>query len=285
MLAAAATGIPFLGLVDSDDPLRRGVAGRRIAFRDAAPWLVASALLDRAGIGHEPVLPSVAGILVSKRPDRVGDAIAGFAAQSYRRKELVVGCHGFTADATAFAVAELGETLPVRIIEFDATQPLGQCLNAALETTSAQLIAKIDDDDFYGPHYLEDAIQANRYAGAALIGKGAMFTYLENRRETLLRSPKTIDRFYSGSPVGASLVFERSLWERVPFPHRSLGEDRLFIAGAKRLGISPYATSPYEFVYYRGVGHNTWAAVDEVFLEGAVPAWQGFQPELAVIDA
>lgn len=285
MLAAAATGFPFSGIVDTDDAARRGVAGRRIAFRHSAPWVVASQLLDRVGIGHEPPLPGVAGILVSMRPELVPDAARRFAAQTYPRKELVIGCHRFGADQITGVTAELEGFLPIRVLEFDDTYALGRALNAAIDTTSAGLIAKIDDDDFYGPNYLEDAVQANRYANAPLIGKGATFTYLENRGETLLRRPKIRDRFYDGSPSGASLVFERSLWERVPFPHRTLGEDLAFVEGVKLLGIQPYATSPFEFVYYRGVAGNTWEAVDEVFLEGAVPAWQGHRPERAVIDA
>lgn len=285
MLAAAATGFPFPGVVDTDDAARRGVAVRRIAFRDRAPWVVASQLLGAAGIGHEPALPTVAGVVLSMRPERIPDAVRGFAAQTYPRKELVIGCHRFSADEIAEVVDELAETLPIGVIEFEGSYSLGRCLNAAIDTTSSSLIAKIDDDDFYGPNYIEDAVQANRYAGARLVGKGATFTYLESRGETLLRRPRIADRFYDGSPSGASLVFERSLWDRVPFPHRTLGEDVAFVDGAKLLGIRPYATSPYEFVYYRGVTGNTWEAVDEVFLEGAVPAWQGYQPEMAVIDA
>jgi hypothetical protein len=285
MLAAGATGFPFSGVIETDDPLRRGVAVRRIAFRGSAPWVVAAELLDRAGIGHESPLPVVAGILVSMRPERVAEAARRFAEQTYPRKELVIGCHRFGTDKVADVVAELEGQLPIRVMAFDESVPLGRCLNLAIDTAPAALIAKIDDDDFYGPNYLEDAIQANRYAQAPLVGKGATFTYLEGRGETLLRRPKVSERFYDGSPSGASLVFERHLWERVPFPHRTLGEDLAFVEGAKLLGIRPYATSPFEFVYYRGVSGNTWDAVDEVFLEGAVPAWEGYRPEMAVIDA
>lgn len=285
MLAAAATGHPFPGVVDGDDASRKGVAVRRITFRDHAPWIVASGLLDRADVGHEPPLPTVAGILLSMRPERVPEAVRRFAAQTYPRKELVVGCHRFSADAIADVVREVEGSLPIRVMEFDESFSLGRCLNAAIEETPASLIAKIDDDDFYGPNYLEDAVQANRYAGAPLVGKGATFIYLESRGETLLRRPNIVDRFYDGSPSGASLVFERSVWERIPFPHRTLGEDLAFVEAAKLLGLRPYATSPYEFVYYRGVSGNTWGAVDELFLEGAVPAWQGHRPEMAIVDA
>lgn len=283
MLAAAASGLGFSS--DHDDPAKRGVAARRVAFRHNAPWVVAGQLLDEAGIGHEPALPRMAGVLVSMRPELLPVAIAGFAAQTYPAKELIVGCHGFPARRIAEVVAQHADSLPISVIEFDRAVPLGRCLNEAIATTPAPLIAKIDDDDFRGPAYLEDAVQANRYAQAPLIGKGAMFVYLEGRGETVLLHPKFVERFYDGSPTGASLVFERHLWEQVGFPHRTLGEDTAFVAGAKLIGIRPYATSPYEFVYRRGASGHTWDAADDEFLERSVPAWPGDRPELAVVDA
>jgi hypothetical protein len=283
MLAAAASGVAFRSA--DDDPAKRGVAARRIAYRDNAPWMVAEQVLDRAGIGHEPALPPAAGILVSMRPELLPTAIAGFAAQTYPGKELVVGCHGFPASAIADVVAAHEDSLPISVIEFDRTVPLGRCLNAAIASTSAPLVAKIDDDDFRGPAYLEDAAQANRYAQAPLIGKGAMFVYLEGKDETVMLHPDVVERFYDGSPNGASLVFERHLWEQVGFPHRTLGEDTAFVAGAKLIGARPYATSPYEFVYRRGLKGHTWSAVDDEFLERSAPAWPGDRPDLAVVDA
>lgn len=283
MLAAAASAVAFPSA--EEDPKKRGVGARRVAYRDSAPWIVAEQLLDRVGISHKPAAPTVCGILLSMRPELVARAMRGFADQRYMVKELVVGCHGFSSSQIVEVVDELGEALPIRVMEFDSDLPLGRCLNAAIDTSSARLIAKIDDDDYYGPCYIEDAVQANLYAGAPLVGKGATFTYLEGRDETILRRPELIERYYDGSPSGASLVFERQLWEKAPFPHRTLGEDLAFIEGLRLLGFRPYATSPWEFVYHRGVRGNTWDAIDEVFMERSLRAWGGHHPERAAVDA
>jgi hypothetical protein len=288
MVALAASGTPF---IEDDEPPgsidieRRGSLIRRTVYQERAPWIAAAGLLQRAGVGCEPPVPMVAGILVSNRPERVVGAIEQFGRQTYLRIELVVGCHGFSSTVVAEAIDRLPNRITVTVLEFDAHDPLGRCLNAAIGTTGSSIIAKIDDDDHYGPGYLEDAVQAVRYARAPLVGKGATFTYLESRDETILRRPKIAERFYNGSPTGASLVFERHLWERIAFPHRTLGEDLAFIRGAKLLGIQPYATSPWEFVYHRAITGNTWNAIDEVFLEGSVPAWSGNTPELADLDS
>ena len=281
MVALAAAGTPFMvpgNAVDDESADRSGSRLRRETYEHRAPWIVAKSLLERAGVGCNAATPKVAGILVSNRPERIGGAIDQFGRQSYQRKELVIGCHGFSSEIVSEAVERLGGGCAVTVLEFDPAEPLGRCLNTAIEATGAEVLAKIDDDDHYGPGYLEDAVQAMRYAQAPLVGKGATFTYLESRDETYLRRPSISERFYNGSPTGASLVFERHLWERVTFPHRTLGEDLAFVRGAKILGVQPYATSPWEFVYHRAISGNTWDAIDEVFLEGSMLAWAGNNP-------
>jgi hypothetical protein len=288
MTALAAAGTPFVGPEHDPDDFalgRLGSLSRRVTYRERAPWVLAAELLERAGVGHEPAIPMAAGVLVSNRPGRVVAAIEQFGLQTYPRKELVVGCHGFPAAVVADAVDGLSDRMQITVFEFVSGDPLGRCLNAAIEATGSAIIAKIDDDDHYGPGYLEDAVQARRYAQAPLVGKGATYTYLESRDATYLRRPAVVERFYNGSPTGASLVFERHLWEQVSFPHRTLGEDLAFVRGAKLLGVQPYATSPWEFVYHRAITGNTWNAIDEVFLEGAIPAWSGDRPDLADLAA
>ena len=286
-IAAAAAALPIVedpADLDADGLRRLGSLQRRTTHAERAPWHVAGALLDRMGIGHEPTSPTVAGILVSNRADRVASAIEQFANQRYPRRELVVGCHGIPASTVAATADRLSAHLPITVLEFDGSAPLGKCLNSAIASTSAAVIAKIDDDDHYGSGYLTDAVQAMGYADARLVGKGATFTYLEGRNATILRRPDISERFYDGSPTGASLVFERHLWEQIAFPHRTVGEDFAFVRGAALLGVRPYATSPWDFVYSRAVRGNTWDAIDAVFLEGSEPAWEGHFPERADLE-
>ena len=280
MVSASAAAIPFDpdGSMLPDQHIRDGVAGRRAVYRDHAPWLAASELLDRVSLSHRSPLPSVAGILVSNRPDALPQAIRALQHQTYADFELVVGCHGFDRTDALTVLETLSSPMKAQVIAFEAEASLGHCLNRAIDATNAQVVAKIDDDDHYGPGYIEDAVQAMLYSGATLVAKGAVFTYLESRDETILRRPNIVERFYSGSPNGASMVFTRDLWQRVGFPDRTMGEDVAFGAAAETHGVRPYATSPWEFVYRRSLSNNTWQAVDEVFLEGAVPAWSGDRP-------
>lgn len=284
-LLAAAACVPItLDGEPADTGVRRQAASlRRTVHRDHAPWIVASQLLDVVGIAHRSARQSVAGVLVSNRPARVTSAALDFLAQTYPDIHLVVACQGFDATPVRQALAAEGSR-PVDVLELSGDARLGTCLNAAIAATTSEVIAKIDDDDHYGSGYIEDAAQAILYSGAELISKGAVFTYLESTDTTVLRRPDLVERFYRGSPNGASMVFSRQLWDRVRFPDRTVGEDVAFSKGALRLGVLPYATSPWEFVYRRSISGNTWQAVDEVFLEGSTLAWEGDHPELADLE-
>ncbi len=280
LIDLAASGVPIAGgdlgqLADLD---ALGTAARRWAYRHHAPWERARALLALAGVAAPDPTPRVAGILVSHRPDDLPGAIARFLRQTHPVTELVVGVHG-AAPPAAVADALTAAAIPTTLLSFDTGLSLGECLNRAIDATSAPVLAKIDDDDHYGPGYLEDAVHALHYSGAAIIGKGAQFTYVASADRTVLRRSRQEETFIEGSPTGATLVFRRSIWERVGFPHRPRRVDVLFLRGARRVGADVYANSRWEFCYVRRGNAHTWTTDDQTFLAGSAAAWDGFHPE------
>ena len=282
-LEVAAQGIPFLdvsiGTMTPDAARRAGVQYRRYAYQHHTEEL--ERLFGQLLLEAPSIRPSVAGILISNRPDDFVKAIVRLPQQSVSNFEVVVGCHGFSSSVAADAIDSLSEVNPVTVLEFDVATSLGECLNTAIASTGADVIAKMDDDDHYGPAYLTDAIQALEYGGTSVVGKRTTFTYLESQDRTVVRRPGDEERISSGAPTGATLVWRRSLWEANPFAHRSLGEDVAFLRGARQLGHNVYVNSAYEFVYHRRRTGNTWQASDSVFLEGAEPAWDGDRPDRA----
>ena len=282
-LEVAAQGIPFLDVSSGTptlDALRRaGVRYRRNAYERRTEEL--ERLFVQLLLEAPSIRPLVAGMLVSNRPDDVVKAIDKLRQQRMPNLEVVVGCHGFSSSVASAAIDRLSQVIPVTVLEFDAAMSLGECLNHSISATGADVIAKMDDDDHYGPAYLIDALHALEYGGSPVVGKGTTFTYLESQNRTVIRRPGNEERLSSGSPTGATLVWHRSLWEANPFSHRSLGEDLAFLRGARRLGHDVYINSAYEFVYHRRRSGNTWQAADELFLEGAEPAWDGDTPNLA----
>ncbi len=278
LLDTAAMAVPIVAGPASDPPPdSAGSAARRWAYARHAPWVRAAEILRHTGLDVPDPTPSVAALLVSRRPEEVPAAITRIARQTHRPLDLVVGLHGNTRTKEIEA-AIAGAGLPATILELDAALSLGECLNRAASVTPASIVAKIDDDDHYGPAYLEDAVQALHYSGAAIVVKAAQFTYLAGRDVTVLRRARQEETMLDGSTAGATFVVRRGVWDAVRFPHRTRGEDIRFLRGARAVGAQVYASSRWEFCYVRRSGH-TWTAADETFLAGAEPAWAGYQPE------
>jgi hypothetical protein len=254
-----------------------GTAARRWAYRNHAPWIRSQQLLDVAGVSAPSPIPSIAAVLVSKRPEVIPAMIKTMSGQTQRPSEMVVAIHGggLTAEVESAAA---GTEMRVTLLPLDAELTFGECLNIAARHTTASLLAKIDDDDHYGPAHLEDSFHALCYSGADIVGKGAHYTYVAAEDITVLRRPGLEERFVDGSPNGATLVFRRQVWDAVGFPHRPRHVDTGFLRAARSIGASVYVGSRWEFCYVRGVTGHTWDAEEAVFLAGSEPAWEGFEP-------
>jgi len=170
------------------------------------------------------------------------------------------------------------------VVDLPSDRPLGWCLNRVIEGVGSPVLAKIDDDDHYGPGYLIDAVQALDYADAAIVGRVCSFTHLEGQGRTVLRRLGDEERFYDGTLIGATMVFRRSAWERTPFAHKTLAEDVSFQRGVMALGERMYVASRWDFVYRRREQGNTWRAPDEHFLAHSTDAWSGWEPHRADLE-
>ncbi len=106
---------------------------------------------------------------------------------------------------------------------------------------------------------------------------------MEAGHRTVVRRAGTEETFVDGTLTGATLVFERSMWDEVRFPDRPRMIDIHFLRGVRAAGGSVYANSRWEFVYRRGEGGHTWDADDDVFLRGSEPAWEGWHPDRACV--
>jgi hypothetical protein len=238
-------------------------------------------ILSAAGFDLPDPRPVVGLLLVSNRPDRLSSALTGLAAQEYPRVRLVVGLHGEHDRGQVRAALDENQ-LEAELLSFDSGRPLGWCLNAAAEASPSDVLAKIDDDDLYGPRYLSEAISAMLYSGADMVGKASTHVYLAGSNETLILNPGKEEQEVDYLP-GPTLLMRRSLWEHVRFAHRYQRVDSTFVRGARAVGARLYSTSRFEFIWMRGLGPHTWAADPAHFAAGGVLAWRGFDPSRSLL--
>ena len=274
----AALSLPEVErLADPTYRERISVEQRRAAHRDHSRSAALRRLFVATGRGVGP--PSVTIVLATNRPDYLAHAFAQIQPQNYPDLETIVVFHG----ELGTAAADLAESVAERLLRADASMPFGEVLNMATRAATGQYVAKMDDDDWYGPNHILDLVLAREYSGADLIGKGAEFVYLAS-------SDQTIRRFVGGAEnngrtlAGGCLLIKRDdLIENGGWRPISRSIDQALIEDVIRNGGSVYRTHGFEYVLNRhGEGH-TWASHDRYFLDQADETWPGRNLEVAGI--
>lgn len=216
---------------------------------------------------------AVAVICVTNRPQFIGNIVDNVMRQASLPEHVAVVVNLDEADADLPAVdARLEEIrragIDVVLSWRPAAKSLGFCLNVTMAATDARFIAKFDDDDHYGPHYLADSLRAHSYAGAGIIGKHTTYARLEETDENVLRFPAK-EFIYTATLAGPTLVIDRERAGGLWFRDISLGEDRAIITDCNRRGIATFAADRFNFIQLRS-SHNTWQPARDAFMVGAV---------------
>jgi len=275
---------------DLDDPLRREEYSVRLrrAARDAHSLLAHRTRLgERAGV-RTVGLPSVSVLLATRRPDLLPFALTQVAKQRHR-VELVLAAHGFSPDPGVVR-DHLGDR-PCRVLTLPAATRFGDVLHAAAGAASGDVVLKMDDDDWYGPHVVEDLLWARRTSGADLVGMAAEMVYLEPidvtvRRRGPAEAPAKV-------VAGGTMMLDREhLRELGGFRSVTRFVDAQLLAAVRRAGGSVHRTQGLGYLLRRGgAGHqggHTWSTDLGYFLRrrNLVAQWRGFRPSaLLTYDA
>lgn len=167
----------------------------------------------------------------------------------------------------------------VRHVHLAEPTLLGDKLNAGCELARGGVLAKWDDDDWYGPRYLEVALAAlaSRPPGRGFVLWGE---YL-----ILLAGAGTLHTTGPGHKAGNTLVFDRELWVQAPFRSLAGGVDSAFVEDHPDYAA---VDAPDVVVVVRH-GANTWTefrgiAVDP-YVAGNLPRWPVPLAEVVGADA
>ena len=261
----------------------RSIAARRAALRTHSLRARARQVCG-AALADPPELARISVLLATRRPGRLAAALANVARQRYPRLELVLALHGpgFAADAVQRAGA--GFPHPVKLLRLDASRPLGSVLNAAAGAAGGALLAKMDDDDLYGPEHLWDLALAREYSGAALVGKFPATVYLARGDRTVRRRRVRSETWSSSISGGTMLIGRTDLeraggWRRVP---RHV--DEALVEDVLRAGGGVYRTHDAGYLLVRHGDRHTWEADDAELLVAAEAVHRGWHPALAGIE-
>ncbi|MGW5879279.1 glycosyltransferase [Nocardiopsis terrae] len=252
---------------------------RRAALRLHGRHARARRLAARQGTPVPPE-PSVSVVLCTRRPEMVGFALRQVARQRGVDVEVVLALHGFGSDAPGVseAVADFRRSgRPLLVWEPGEELVLGSVLNGAIARAGGALVAKMDDDDWYGPEHLSDLVLARRYSGADLTGTIASFVYLESLDRTV-RLAGTTEALWHKSAGGTLLMDRRTLEEVGGFRSVPTSEDTRLLAAVQRMGGRIHRGHGCNFVVRRKAAGHTWGVDAGYFLrlseQRQLPGWR-----------
>ena len=276
---------PLLG-ADLHDQMATGVSGvdaggrELLSIRMRRAALRNHSLQARARQLGEAAPPLVSILLATRRPERLPQALAAVARQTYPRLELVLALHGGPFPEVDRRVTEL--PYPVKVSRVSASEPLGIVLNAATEASSGNLLTKMDDDDVYGADHVWDLVLAREYSGAPLVGKGVEFVYLAASDQTVHLHRGSSESYQTSTLAGGTLLIARDELARVGGWQRARrGVDQALIEAVVRARGHVYRTHGAGFMLVRHGCCHTWDVSDDWFLARADSASPGWDPALA----
>ncbi|MDI9579123.1 MAG: glycosyltransferase [Thermobispora sp.] len=237
-------------------------------------------------IGREvrPRSRPITVVLPTNRAGQLEHAIHQVARQRHRELQLVLVLHGIDIEPNVVREKALAAGIPdVKVRLADPSLTLGEVLNLGIEVADGDYIAKMDDDNLYGEHYLSDLIRAFDYADAEMVGKGAHYTYFPATNTTVLRLPG-LEHRYAHLIQGATILAKADLLREMRFEPVNAGEDTRLVRRCKEEGVRIYSADRFNFVYMRSADPttHTWQAPDYKLLRNAQFCFVG-NPEAHVM--
>jgi len=275
-LPAAAPGAPASVRAEVVARLHHRELADRDARRQRRAVLAGHTLAHRvrpllASVGRaepEPALPTVSAIVPTNRPRQVEEVLCNLGRQAYRAVELVLVLHGFTLDEAELRARALDHGVPhVEVVHAPGHLTLGACLNRGIDAAGGDLIAKMDDDNHYGVHYLGDLVAELRAQGAGIAGKWAHYVWLRSSGAVVLRYPDA-EHTWARRIQGGSMLFAGDVARELRFADLPRAVDSDILDRAIEAGISIWSSDRFNFVSVRGADRtaHTWTVEDATFL-------------------
>jgi glycosyl transferase family 2/glycosyl transferase family 1 len=225
-------------------------------------------ILDRADLAKPRATGIVSAVVPTNRIHEIGNVLENVGRQLYPCVELVLVLHGINVNHAEIRsrATESGVT-DLTIIEADGASTLGECLNRGVEAATGAYVAKMDDDNFYGHHYLTDLVHAFGYTDAGIVGKLAHYVWLRSTDAVVLRFPKA-EHTFQRLVQGGSMLFKQEVVRELRFSDLPRGVDTDILDRALAAGIRTYSADRFNFASVRGGDRDThtWKVDDNFFM-------------------
>lgn len=214
---------------------------------------------------------SISAVVSTNRSHQIDNVLANVGRQAHGEVELVLVLHGLDVAEIELRerAAERG-VRQLRVVHADSTCTLGACLNIGVDAASGAYVAKMDDDNIYGRHYLTDLLNAFASSGAGIVGKWAHYVWLRSTGAVVLRYPDA-EHTWQRRIQGGSMLFEGDVVRQLRFGDLPRAVDSDILDRAIAEGVKIWSADRFNYVSVRGEDRtdHTWTVTDETFLTGS----------------
>ena len=208
--------------------------------------------------------PTVSVLVATIRPDDLTSLLSQLQHQSLPTFELRLGLHG--VELTGLHKKQISvlnrRKVKVFVKRFDKDKTLGTILSSLAAESSCEFIAKMDDDDYYGPEHLRDLLDAALDTGADVVGRAMNYIYLEPLNITLRKfsrgSMQTVEHFIDWICGGTILARRTSAQIAGWFGSGSSAVDHFLLSGVTNNGGKIWRTFGAGYIYRRGFTPHTY---------------------------
>ncbi|ADU31082.1 glycosyltransferase [Evansella cellulosilytica] len=200
------------------------------------------------------------------RQEQMESVFKQFEHQTWLEKELIVILN---KDEMNIDLWKKKAALDNRVTIFQLPEyySLGECLNFGITKASYDYIAKFDDDDYYSPYYLAEAMNAFKQTNAMIVGKASIYVYIyHDKALTTFHDGKENEyvRFVSGG----TLTFKKCVANKIKFSSQKAGSDMQFQYDCRKERFKIYSTSKNNYILIRkNEEEHTWKIENAKFLK------------------
>lgn len=200
--------------------------------------------------------PAISVIVCTMRENSLDNVFENYNRQIHKNKEMIIILNNNNINKSIWD-EQVKSYKNISVFQLDENVTLGSCLNFGVSKARANIIAKFDDDDYYGPKYLSNSIEALKYAD--IIGKASSFVYFKKSKILAIRSPKNENKYVKHMD-GPTLIIKKHVFNSVKFADIPRGVDTRFSKDCVEKGFKIYSTNRFHHVYIRSEfpDSHTW---------------------------
>lgn len=220
-------------------------------------------------------------VLASNRPNDLMEVFKDIERQTLPSFELFLGCHGFVPSAPMKKALDRLKRRKIKVeyFTFERSVTLGSMLTQLARKTDTEFVAKMDDDDIYGPEHLRDLLDVIQEKNCDVVGRAMNYIYLEPIDLTVRRfagvGVSDVELF-SDWICGGTILVKRSAGEKADwFGSGTTAVDTHLLSRVTSNGGKIYRTFGAGYIYRRRSGAHTYATNYGKYLSGIEEQWVG----------